>query len=110
MAEADEVLAELRAAEKITGDAQVVILVVKQKLKKLGPARGTGTSVYFSPDEEVFGAKLHFDPELISERLEAKSYLHGGLVLTFTDETKSPAVTQEFVHPQGIADFTFFAH
>ncbi|HUS32328.1 MAG TPA: DNA topoisomerase IV subunit B [Kofleriaceae bacterium] len=78
---------------------------VKQKLKKLGAARGTGTTVYFSPDEEVFGPKLHFDPELIAERLEAKSYLHGGLVLTFTDETKSPATTQEFVHPQGIAEF-----
>ncbi len=78
---------------------------VKQKLKKLGAARGTGTSVYFSPDEEVFGTKLHFDPDLIAERLEAKSYLHGGLVLTFTDETKSPVVKQEFVHPQGIAEY-----
>ena len=78
---------------------------VKQKLKKLGAARGTGTSVYFSPDEEVFGNKLRFDPELIAERLEAKSYLHGGLVLTFTDETKSPAVKQEFVHPKGIAEY-----
>src|SRR6478752_2959588 len=78
---------------------------VKQKLKKLGAARGTGTNIYFSPDEDVFGAKLHFDPELIAERLEAKSYLHGGLVLTFTDETKSPAVTREFVHPQGIAEY-----
>jgi DNA gyrase subunit B/topoisomerase-4 subunit B len=78
---------------------------VKQKLKKLGAARGTGTSVYFSPDEEVFGNKLRIDPELIVERLEAKSYLHGGLVLSFTDETKSPIVKQEFVHPQGIAEY-----
>jgi DNA gyrase subunit B/topoisomerase-4 subunit B len=78
---------------------------VKQKLKKLGAARGSGTQIYFSPDEEVFGTKLHFDPDLIAERLEAKSYLHGGLVLTFTDETKSPVVKQEFVHPQGIAEY-----
>ncbi|HTL33319.1 MAG TPA: DNA topoisomerase IV subunit B, partial [Kofleriaceae bacterium] len=78
---------------------------VKQKLKKLGPARGTGTTVYFSPDDEVFGSKLSFDPELIAERLEAKSYLHGGLVLTFIDETKSPVAKHEFVHPQGIAEY-----
>jgi DNA gyrase subunit B len=78
---------------------------VKQKLKKLGPARGTGTMVTFHPDDEVFGGKLHFDADLIAERLEAKSYLHGGLELTFTDETKSPAVTHTFVHPQGIAEF-----
>src|SRR5678815_1942348 len=75
------------------------------KLKKLGGARGTGTTVRFTPDEDVFGPKLRFDPELIAERLEAKSYLHGGLEITFTDETKSPAVVHTFVHPQGIAEF-----
>jgi DNA gyrase/topoisomerase IV subunit B len=77
----------------------------KSKLKKLGPARGTGTTVTFHPDEDVFGAKLHFDPDLIGERLEAKSYLHGGLELTFIDETKSPVVKHDFVHPQGIAEY-----
>ena len=75
------------------------------KLKKLGNARGTGTTVRFRPDEDVFGAKLAFDPELIAERLEAKSYLHGGLEITFTDETKSPPVVRTFVHPQGIAEY-----
>ena len=75
------------------------------KLKKLGGARGTGTTVRFTPDEDVFGAKLRFDPDLIAERLEAKSYLHGGLEITFTDETKTPAVVHTFVHPQGIAEY-----
>ena len=75
------------------------------KLKKLGNARGTGTTVRFRPDDEVFGNKLHFDAELIAERLEAKSYLHGGLEIVFTDETKTPPVVQTFVHPQGIAEF-----
>jgi DNA gyrase/topoisomerase IV subunit B len=75
------------------------------KLKKLGNARGTGTTVKFRPDDEVFGNKLHFDAELIAERLEAKSYLHGGLEIVLTDETKAPPVVQTFVHPQGIAEF-----
>jgi DNA gyrase subunit B/topoisomerase-4 subunit B len=75
------------------------------KLKKLGGARGTGTTVRFRPDDDVFGAKLGFDPELIAERLEAKSYLHGGLEIVLTDETKAPPVVQTFVHPQGIAEF-----
>jgi len=60
------------------------------KLKKLGGARGTGTTVTFSPDDEIFGNKLRFDPELIGERLEAKSYLHGGLEIVLTDGTASP--------------------
>jgi DNA gyrase subunit B/topoisomerase-4 subunit B len=75
------------------------------KLKKLGNARGTGTTVRFRPDEEVFGPKLSFDTALIAERLEAKSYLHGGLEIVLTDETKTPPVVQTFVHPQGIAEY-----
>src|SRR3954466_2575531 len=62
----------------------------KGKLKKLGPGRGTGTTVTFHPDDDVFAGKLHFDPDLIAERLEAKSYLHGGLEILFHDETKTP--------------------
>ncbi|MFT3693211.1 MAG: DNA topoisomerase IV subunit B [Kofleriaceae bacterium] len=77
----------------------------KGKLKKLGAARGTGTMVTFHPDDEVFGGKLHFDPKQIAERLEAKSYLHGGLEINFTDETQSPAVTHKFLHEQGIAEY-----
>ena len=75
------------------------------KLRKVGAARGTGTSIRFRPDDEVFGVKLHFDPDLVAERLEAKSYLHGGLEIVFTDETKSPPVIQTFAHPQGIAEY-----
>ena len=77
----------------------------KGKLRKLGNARGTGTTVFFRPDDEVFGGKHRFDSELIAERLEAKSYLHGGLEIVFHDQTKSPELTQTFVHPQGIAEY-----
>jgi DNA gyrase subunit B/topoisomerase-4 subunit B len=79
--------------------------VATGKLKRLGNARGTGTKVWFRPDDEVFGAKLQFDPALIAERLEAKSYLHGGLELVFSDETKTPPEVKRFVHPQGIAEY-----
>ncbi len=77
----------------------------KGKLKKLGPARGTGTTITFHPDDEVFGGKLSFDADLIAERLEAKSYLHGGLEIVFHDETASPVATHKFLHPQGIAEY-----
>jgi len=53
----------------------------------------------------VFGVKLHFDPAQIAERLEAKSYLHGGLEIVFTDETKTPPVVETYLHPQGIAEY-----
>ncbi len=79
--------------------------VTTSKLKKLGGARGTGTTVTFTPDDDMFGGKLKFDPETIAERLEAKSYLHGGLEIVFVDETQSPPATHTFVHPQGIAEY-----
>src|SRR4051812_45036188 len=44
-------------------------------LKHLGPARGTGTTVYFHPDATIF-PKIEFDPDTIKERLEIVSYLH----------------------------------
>src|SRR6185312_4100672 len=65
--------------------------VTTSKLKKLGAARGTGTLVTFTPDEEIYGNKLKFDPATIAERLEDKSYLHAGLEIVFVDETQSPA-------------------
>src|SRR5436189_198677 len=47
-------------------------------LKKLGAARGSGTTVYFRPDAAIF-PKIEFDPDVIKERLEVASYLHKGL-------------------------------
>ena len=71
-------------------------------LKKLGPARGTGTTVYFHPDATIF-PKIEFDPATIRERLEVSSYLHKGMKVTFEDETsKSRAV---FEHTEGLSAY-----
>jgi DNA gyrase subunit B len=75
------------------------------KIKKVGPARGTGTIITFTPDEEIFGPKLVFDPAVIAERLEAKSYLHRGVKVTFRDETRKPAAVATFQHERGIAEY-----
>ena len=75
------------------------------KLKKVGSARGTGTTIIFTPDEEIFGPKLSFDATIVAERLEAKSYLHRGVKITFRDETQSPAKVVTFQHERGIAEY-----
>src|SRR5262249_25923159 len=54
-------------------------------LKKMGPARGTGTSIAFRPDPKIF-PDIRFDSAVIAERLESKAYLHGGLTVVFKDE------------------------
>ena len=55
-------------------------------LKKVGAARGSGTTVFFRPDPTIF-PKVEFDAQTIRERLEVASYLHRGVKVTFEDET-----------------------
>ena len=71
-------------------------------LRKIGPARGTGTTVYFHPDAAIF-PKIEFDPSVIKERLEIASYLHKGLKVTFDDETSKD--TSVFEHDEGLVDY-----
>src|SRR5512133_1938791 len=51
-------------------------------LKKVGAARGTGTSVYFHPDPTIF-PKIEFEPSVVRERRDVASYLHKGLKVVF---------------------------
>ncbi|MDY7225489.1 DNA gyrase/topoisomerase IV subunit B [Hyalangium rubrum] len=74
-------------------------------LKVEGPARGTGTSITFEPDPEIFGEKQKFDAELIRERLEAKSYLHKGMTVVWKDDTAHPHVHVTYKHDGGIAEY-----
>ncbi len=71
-------------------------------LKKVGPARGTGTTVFFRPDPKVF-PKTEFDAELIRERLEVASYLHKGVRVVFNDETHRSQ--QTYYHEDGLVDY-----
>jgi DNA gyrase subunit B/topoisomerase-4 subunit B len=71
-------------------------------LRKLGPARGTGTTVYFHPDAAIF-PKIEFDPDVIRERLEVASYLHKGLRIIFEDEGAKQKTTYE--HAEGLTEY-----
>jgi DNA gyrase subunit B len=71
-------------------------------LKKLGPARGTGTTVFFRPDTTIF-PKIEFDPELIRQRLEVSSYLHKGLKIAFENEASD--AREIFQHSEGLSDY-----
>ena len=66
------------------------------------PSRGTGTTVTFMPDPEIFQS-LDYDPVLIAERLDVKTYLNKGLVIQFVDQKNKTSV--EFRHDGGVADF-----
>jgi len=72
------------------------------KLKSLGPARGTGTTIHFEPDPTIF-PKTKFDAKTIRERCETTSYLHRGLTVTFDDQVGGSKET--FHHPRGTEDY-----
>ncbi|HEX4913024.1 MAG TPA: DNA topoisomerase IV subunit B [Vicinamibacterales bacterium] len=71
-------------------------------LKKVGAARGTGTTVYFKPDPQIF-PKVEFDPQIIRERLEIASYLHRGVKVTFEDENTGQK--DVYQHEEGLVDY-----
>jgi DNA gyrase subunit B len=71
-------------------------------LKKVGAARGSGTTVYFRPDPTIF-PRVEFDPETLRERLEVVSYLHKGVKVTFEDE--GARTKQAFEHKEGLLDY-----
>ncbi len=75
-------------------------------VKKLGPARGTGTTVFFRPDPTIF-PKTQFDAGVIRDRIEVASYLHKGLKITFENEaaTGDQPRREVFEHTEGIADY-----
>jgi DNA gyrase subunit B/topoisomerase-4 subunit B len=67
--------------------------------KKVGPARGSGTKIFFRPDPAIF-PKVELDASIIRERLEVASYLHKGLKVSFEDESAKTKVT--FEHADGL--------
>ena len=71
-------------------------------IKKIGRARGTGTTVFFRPDSKVF-PKTKFEPSLIAERLEIVSYLHKGVRVVFDDETQKEK--RVFQNEKGLVDY-----
>lgn len=76
--------------------------VATGKLTRVGAARGSGTSITFTPDSQIF-PKTEFDPALIRQRLESRSYLHRGLTLTFENELDR--TSEVFQHDKGIAEW-----
>ncbi len=66
-------------------------------------ARGSGTTIFFRPDLQIFGDKLRFDVGEVRARLESKTYLHSGLEVVFSDAASGEKVT--FAHSGGIRDY-----
>ncbi|CAN0228513.1 unnamed protein product, partial [Phaeothamnion confervicola] len=72
--------------------------IPKAPVERVSESRGHGTEIYFKPDPTIF-PETTFDPKIILERLEAKSYLHR-VNITFTDRSSNTVTKLD--HGQGI--------
>ncbi|WP_342318752.1 DNA topoisomerase (ATP-hydrolyzing) subunit B [Corynebacterium mayonis] len=79
--------------------AQRFANAVPEELEEGGNARGTGTTIRFWPDAEIFET-VEFDYDIISRRLQEMAFLNKGLTITLKDER----VTDEELELEAIVE------
>ena len=76
----------------------------KKKLEVIGKAKGTGTTVWFLPDDAIF-TETRFDFATIATRLRELAFLNKGLQITLTDERKGSKKTETYLYKGGLVEF-----
>ncbi len=77
---------------------------VVRKLKKVGPAQGTGTTQWFLPDPEVFET-TKFSTDILVRRMRELAFLNQGLKIELRDERVDPPKVRQFHYAGGIVSF-----
>jgi len=72
------------------------------KLKVVGNAEGTGTTITFYPDEQIFSTTA-FDFKTLETRFREITFLNAGLKIELRDEIKD--TKQEFLSTGGLIEF-----
>ena len=75
-----------------------------QKLTVIGMAPGTGTTVTFKPDPQIFTV-LEFSWGTLADRLRQLAFLNGGLRITLTDERSEEPKVEAFYYKGGLVEF-----
>jgi DNA gyrase subunit B len=76
----------------------------KKKLETIGKAKGTGTTVWFKPDTDIF-TDTRFEYGTLSNRLRELAFLNKGLTITLTDERKGQEKKETFQYKGGLTEF-----
>ena len=76
----------------------------QNKLSITGSSKKTGTKVCFYPDSSVF-KNIHFEYEIISERLRELAYLNKGLEIILNDKRSDDGRSDTFKFKGGLSDF-----
>ena len=76
----------------------------QNKLSITGSSKKTGTKVCFYPDSSVF-KNIHFEYEIIGERLRELAYLNRGLEIILNDKRSDDGRSDTFKFKGGLSDF-----
>ena len=75
-----------------------------KKLEVLGKARGTGTTIRFKPDPEIFTV-LEFHYSTLADRLRQLAFLNKGISITIKDEREDQKKQETFFAKGGLSEF-----
>ncbi len=75
-----------------------------RQLTRGDKVKGTGTTVTFKPDHEIFNT-LDFNYTTIADRLRNLAFLNGGITIHLTDERRDPVQTETFLAKGGLTEF-----
>jgi DNA gyrase subunit B len=75
-----------------------------KKLETLGKARGTGTTIRFKPDPEIFTV-LEFHYSTLADRLRQLAFLNKGISITIKDERQDQKKEETFFAKGGLIEF-----
>ncbi|NIA24009.1 MAG: DNA topoisomerase (ATP-hydrolyzing) subunit B [Gammaproteobacteria bacterium] len=74
-------------------------------IKKVKPARRTGTTTTFWPSPETFSETTTFNFQTVSSRLREMAFLNRGITIILRDERGEEPVEQAFQYKGGLIDF-----
>ncbi|MDP2930555.1 MAG: DNA topoisomerase (ATP-hydrolyzing) subunit B [bacterium] len=77
---------------------------VKTKVQKIGACRGSGTSVIFEPDQEIF-KEIKFDFKRIINHLRQQAYLTRGIRIKVSDERGDMHLDYSFYFEGGLKSY-----
>ncbi len=75
-----------------------------KELENLGAATGTGTTVSFQPDDEIFTETV-YNFDTLSHRLRELAFLNKGLKIVLIDEREEETVREEYQYEGGLAQY-----
>jgi DNA gyrase subunit B len=83
------------------------VTTTKLKAIKKVAKNDTGTTVWFSPDPQIF-TELVYDYDILATRLRELAFLNKGVTITLTDERADPVRSETFHAKGGLKEFIAF--